>query len=66
MVGNGVTNYDYDTTPALVEIAYAHSLYDTTTYNMLKELKCDFQGMDDTNWPAGCADWYNDWYYGDF
>jgi carboxypeptidase C (cathepsin A) len=27
MVGNGVTNYDYDCTPAYVEMGYWHSLY---------------------------------------
>jgi serine carboxypeptidase-like clade 2 len=29
MVGNGVTNYTYDCTPAYVEMGYWHSLYNT-------------------------------------
>jgi carboxypeptidase C (cathepsin A) len=28
MVGNGVTNWKYDTQPALIEMAYWHGLYD--------------------------------------
>ena len=27
MVGNGVTNYDYDCSPAYVDMGYYHSLY---------------------------------------
>lgn len=29
-VGNGVTNYNFDCTPAYVEMAYWHSLYSDT------------------------------------
>ena len=32
IVGNGVTNWDYDTTPAYVEMGYWHGLYDDATY----------------------------------
>lgn len=32
-VGNGVTNWDYDTTAAFVEMGYWHSLYDTALYD---------------------------------
>lgn len=39
MVGNGVTNWKYDTTPAFVEMAYWHGLYDDDLYADLK--KCD-------------------------
>lgn len=39
MVGNGVTDWKYDTTPAFVEMAYWHGLYDDETYMELK--KCD-------------------------
>lgn len=42
MVGNGVTNWTYDTQPAYVEMAYWHSLYDTTTYELMKNNSCDF------------------------
>lgn len=40
MVGNGVTNWKYDTNPAFVEMAYWHNLYDTQTYNAIKENHC--------------------------
>jgi len=35
MVGNGVTNWKYDTIPAYLEMGYWHSLYDTTTYEAM-------------------------------
>lgn len=40
MVGNGVTNWKYDTTPAYVEMAYWHGLYDDALYHNLKD-NCD-------------------------
>lgn len=46
MVGNGVTNWNYDTTPGYLEMAYWHSLYDSNTYEAMKELKCDFSNQD--------------------
>lgn len=39
MVGNGVTDWKYDTTPAFVEMAYWHGLYDDDLYAVLS--KCD-------------------------
>jgi len=35
MVGNGCTNWDVDTTPAFLETAYWHGLYDDATYNSI-------------------------------
>jgi hypothetical protein len=40
MVGNGVTNWKYDTTPAFVEMAYWFGLYDDTLYHNIKD-NCD-------------------------
>lgn len=40
MVGNGVTNWKYDTLPAFVEMAYWHGLYDDDLYDQVKG--CDF------------------------
>ncbi len=37
MVGNGVTDWKYDTTPAFVEMAYWFALYDGDTYFDIKE-----------------------------
>lgn len=45
MVGNGVTNYDYDCTPAYVEMGYYHSLYSDELREKMLKAKCDFGGM---------------------
>jgi len=42
MVGNGVTNWTYDTMPATVEVAYWRSLLDQNTHDKIKEEKCDY------------------------
>jgi carboxypeptidase C (cathepsin A) len=36
-VGNGGTNWDYDTTAAFVEMGYWHSLYDTDLYDQFQK-----------------------------
>lgn len=43
MVGNGCTNWDFDTTPAYIEMAYWHGLYDTDLYNTIQENGCAYQ-----------------------
>lgn len=43
-VGNGVTNWTYDTTPAYVDMGYWHSLYDTALKNEFQSNNCDFSG----------------------
>lgn len=43
-VGNGVTNWKYDTTAAFVDMGYWHSLYDTALHNQFKDEECDFTG----------------------
>jgi hypothetical protein len=40
MVGNGVTNWKYDTTPAFVKMGYWHGLYDDDLYMAIKD--CDY------------------------
>ncbi len=42
IVGNGVTNWKYDTTPAFIEMGYWHGLYDTDIYDALKKNNCNF------------------------
>lgn len=42
MVGNGVTNWTYDTLPASFEFAYQRGLVDTDTHDKAKEYNCDF------------------------
>jgi len=43
-VGNGVTNWKYDTTAAFVDMGYWHSLYDTALHNQFADEQCDFTG----------------------
>lgn len=42
MVGNGVTDWKYDTLPAFIEMGYWHGLYDDELYQAFKDDKCDF------------------------
>lgn len=44
MVGNGVTNWDYDTNTAYIDMAYWHSLMNTELHDKITEAKCDFTG----------------------
>jgi carboxypeptidase C (cathepsin A) len=44
MVGNGVTNYTYDCTPAYVEMGYWHSLYNTQLYDDMQAAGCNYGG----------------------
>ena len=43
-VGNGVTNYQFDCTPAYVEMGYWHSLYNDELYEAIHANNCDFSG----------------------
>jgi hypothetical protein len=45
MVGNGVTNYDYDCTPAYVEMGFWHSLYSSDIYLEMQANKCNYGGF---------------------
>ena len=40
MVGNGCTNWNYDTTPAYLEMAYWHGLYDDALYKSMHDNDC--------------------------
>jgi len=42
IVGNGVTNWTYDTTPAFVKMGFWHGLYDYDTYLTMKNNNCDY------------------------
>jgi hypothetical protein len=60
MVGNGVTNWTYDTTPAYIELANAHSFFDPAIYRKMKELKCDYSMMEFNIMPSDdCMDLFN-------
>jgi hypothetical protein len=40
MVGNGCTNWKYDTEPAYMEMAYYHSLYSGDTWQAIQDNNC--------------------------
>lgn len=42
MVGNGVTNWEYDTYPAFIEMAYYHSLYSDELYESMVFASCNY------------------------
>lgn len=44
-VGNGVTNYTYDCTPAFINMGYWHSLYSSELYLKMQAANCDFSGL---------------------
>ena len=39
-MGNAVTNWDYDTLPAYIEMGYWRGLYDSTTYEKMHDNLC--------------------------
>lgn len=43
IVGNGATNWHYDTTPAFVEMGYWHGLYDDALYETITKNGCEAQ-----------------------
>jgi len=45
IVGNGVTNWTYDTTPAFIETGFWHGLLDYDSYMSMKENKCDYSTL---------------------
>jgi len=44
MVGNGVTNWKYDTTPATVYTAWSHELISYELHDQMVALDCDYSG----------------------
>jgi len=62
LVGNGVTNWKYDTTPAYLEMSFWHSLLSHEDYKKTVELKCDFSRIFFGSEPVKeCMDIYNKW-----
>lgn len=57
IVGNGVTNWKYDTVPAFVEMGFWHGLYDLNTYEAMKKNNCTyyFAGSGADNSSETCA-----------
>jgi carboxypeptidase C (cathepsin A) len=44
MVGNGVTNWTYDTNTAFLDMAYWHSIMSTELHDKITAEECDFSG----------------------
>jgi serine carboxypeptidase-like clade 2 len=53
MVGNGCTNWKYDTFPAFFEMSYWHSLIQPELYEKYLELGCDFSELEWDVIPTG-------------
>lgn len=54
MVGNGVTNWNFDTNTAFLEMAFFHTLYDTTLHEEFKANNCNFGGPYMASASAAC------------
>jgi carboxypeptidase C (cathepsin A) len=61
MVGNGVTDWKYDTQPAFIEMGFQHGLYSTTFEEEKISLNCDFSYVffNDNNISWKCKQWMN-------
>jgi cathepsin A (carboxypeptidase C) len=61
LVGNGVTNWTYDTMPATIEQLYWRSLLDEGTYESMKAENCDYSRIefDPNSLSAECAAYLN-------
>ena len=59
-VGNGVTNWEYDTTQAYVDMAYWHSLMDEAMHDKFVELNCDWNMPYMLNVSDDCMNLYSE------
>jgi hypothetical protein len=57
-VGNGVTNWKYDGTPAYFHMAYYHGLIDDVLYNNVNS-KCNitYYDIDNSHVTGDCKTW---------
>ena len=46
MIGNGLTNFNYDMHAAYIDVAYAHSLISMDLHTRIKENGCHFSMVD--------------------
>jgi hypothetical protein len=62
MVGNGVTNWKYDTFPAYIEMGYWHGLYDLDMYNEIYSNGChkefEYVAIDPSGLSDICAEYF--------
>ena len=58
MVGNGVTNWDYDGLPSYVEMAYWHGMYDNALYRKIHDNNCleEYRSFDAADFTPPCIE----------
>ena len=59
IVGNGVTNWEYDTTPAFVKMGFWHGLYDYDMYLDIQTAKCDYNNFKFGDLSQDCINYLN-------
>lgn len=61
MVGNGVTNWDYDGFPSYVEMAYWHGMYDNALYRKIHDNNCleEYRAFDASAFTLPCVEALN-------
>lgn len=61
MVGNGVTNWTYDTMPATIDMAYWHSIMSEEIHDKMTEEQCDWSGIAFGNNPSdSCMNYFDE------
>lgn len=58
-MGNGVTNWQYDTNAAYVEMGYWHSLYSQELRDNITAADCNFGGVDMANMTSECEGYFD-------
>ena len=60
MVGNGVTNWTYDTLQASIYTSHNHMLISDELFDSMMENSCDYSGLNFGRFPSDlCLDLYN-------
>ena len=59
IVGNGVTNWDYDTTPAFVKMGFWHGLYDYDLKLSIEKNNCNFSNFNPNPLSDDCNNDFN-------
>jgi len=52
MVGNGVTNWTYDTMPATLTMGYYHALMNDELWDKMQKDKCDYSLIEFNKFPS--------------
>lgn len=52
MVGNGVTNWTYDTMPATTDMGYWHSIMSQDIHDKMTQEECDYSGIVFNDFPS--------------